>query len=93
MIVTTMHIERPEGTTVASGLSAQYDLVAPDPKDDLSHDRDFLLYDVYIDYVTGLAVQRRDVLVDDRNTDPLTGTNLRMRVSGVEQFDSDHFEM
>jgi hypothetical protein len=93
MIVTTMHIERPEGTTVATGLSAQYDLAVTDPKDDLGHDRDYLLYDVYIEYAAGLSVLRRDVLVDDRNVDPLTGANLRLRVTGVEQFDSDHFEV
>ncbi len=92
MIVTTMHVERPEGTTVASGLSAQYDLATLEPKDDLGHDRDFLLYDVYIDYAAGLVVQRRDVLVDDRNVDPLTNANLRLRVIAVEQFDTDHYE-
>ena len=92
MIITTMHIERPEGTTVASGLLAQYDLAAPAPAVDLDHGRDFLLYDVYIDMVAGVTLRQRDVLVDDSNNDPLTGTNVRMRVVTVEQFDGEHFE-
>ncbi len=97
-MLTTMHIERPEGTTIFSGLAAQYDLATPDPKADMGHagwsgaNRDYVLYDVYLDFVAGLSVRRRDVLVDDLNVDPLTNANVRMRVVMVEQFDQDHFE-
>jgi hypothetical protein len=93
MITTTMHIERPEGTIVASLLPAQYDLAQQQPRDDLGHDRDYLVYDCYLTWSPLWGIRRRDVLVDEVNIDPLTGVNVRLRVDAVEQFEYDHWEV
>ena len=92
MRFTTIRIERPEGTVIAAGIVAQIDLAAIDPHDDLAHDRDFVLWDVYVEWSASVVIQRRDVLVDEGTIDPLTAANVRLRVTGVEVFDTDHTE-
>lgn len=92
MILTTVHIERPEGTTIATGIAAQIDLAAPRLFSDEQGDRDYQEYDLYLEGVPSVGVRRRDVLVDEQNQDPLTGTNARYRVAAVETFDRDHVE-
>jgi hypothetical protein len=44
--------------------------------------------------ISPAIIRRRDVLVDEVNIDPETGTNAKYRVSGlVETFADDHQEM
>ncbi len=97
MIFTTIHIERPEGTTIASAIPAQHELVSMSPLDDEGHDRPYQAYAVYVEWQPTLSVpyfiRRRDVLQDEKTIDPLTGTNLRMRVTNVEVFEQDHLEL
>ncbi len=42
--------------------------------------------------VLAVGLQRRDVVQDERNSDPLTGQGVRLRVISVEVFESDHIE-
>lgn len=92
---TTVHIERPEGTTVASGLLCQIDsasAVGTVTVADEGHDRDALRYVLYFAWVPAVGVQRRDVVVADLLSDPVTGAAPRYRVTGYEVFDNDHVE-
>lgn len=54
-------------------------------------------YDSFWIYPTGggiVDVRRSDLLIDEQNIDPLTGTKAMYRVFGrVEQFFSDHAEI
>lgn len=97
MIHTTVTIQRPEGTAVATGLAAQIEHDTSNhslglPRDDLGHNRDFIDYTVYFAWVPTVSVRRRDVLIDERNTDPLTNALAKFRVVHVERFDNDHIE-
>lgn len=92
MIFTTVHIERPEGTIIAAGLTAQIDLTAPHVASDAHGERPYLEYDLFLEPIPAVGVQRRDMLVDEQNQDPLTGTNARYRVAAVEIFDREHVE-
>ena len=92
MIETTIRIERPEGTAVATGIPAQYDVNNLDIRNDEGHDRDFTLLDLYLAWVPASGLYLRDVVFDERNTDPATGALLKMRVAGVETFGTDHVE-
>jgi hypothetical protein len=78
---TNVRIERPEGSIVFASVPVQIDTVMPDPKDDMGHDRDYVLFDCYFSYVPSVGVRRRDVLVDLLNIDPLTGSLARYRVT------------
>jgi hypothetical protein len=93
VIETTVRIERPEGTAVATGVPAQYDLSPVDVKSDEQGNRDFVWLDVYLAYVPSSGVRLRDVLFDEQNSDPLTGAAVKMRVAGVEVFQRDHVEI
>jgi hypothetical protein len=92
MYSTTVHIERPEGTVIASGLAAQIDQAEPLPARDERGHRDALRWWILLQSVPTAGVQRRDIVQDERTIDPLTGANARFRVVAVEAFESDHVE-
>jgi hypothetical protein len=92
MYSTTVHIERPEGTVIASGIAAHYELAAPLPAHDEDEHRDTLRVDLYLLSVPAVGLQRRDVVQDERNIDPLTGQPVRLRVISAEVFERDHIE-
>jgi hypothetical protein len=92
MYSTTVHIERPEGTTVASGVSAQIELAAPLPVRDEAGHRDAQRITLYLLSIPASGLRGRDVVQDERTIDPLTGTNVRLRVISAEVFARDHIE-
>ena len=95
MIFTTMRVERPEGTVVASGVAVMIE-AATDGMDQVDFEgaRPFDL--VWISTTQGVPLvplQRRDTLFDERNTDPETGAPAKYRITrAVETFDGDHQE-
>jgi hypothetical protein len=89
---TTIHIERPEGAVLATGVPAQYELAAALPVHDEDGLRDALRIDLFVLGVPAVGLQRRDVAQDERNIDPLTGQGVRLRVISVEVFEGDHIE-
>ena len=95
MILTTVRVERPEGTVVARGVAVQIEEAALEER--LSFDGARPYDSVYIYTTQGVPttpLQRRDVLYDEVNVDPETGTLAKYRVSGaVETFNYDHQEM
>ena len=96
MILTTVRIERPQGTTVASGVPVQIDQASLDERTEFEGARPYDVFMVYTLWppISPGIIQRRDTLVDEVNTDPETGQLARYRVSGlVETFDGDHQEM
>ena len=46
MYQTTIHIERPEGNVIATGLAAQVELAAPVPAQDADGNHDFLVWEI-----------------------------------------------
>lgn len=95
MILTTVRLERPEGTVLATGIAVQIESASAMERVALAGARP---YDVVAIYTTrGVPVppvQRRDVLFDEQNDDPETGQPAKYRVSGVvETFAWDHQEM
>ena len=96
MILTTVRIERPQGTVIASGVPVQIDQASLEERVEFDGARP---YDVFMIYtlwppLAPAIIQRRDTLVDEQNSDPETGQLARYRVSGlVETFDGDHQEM
>lgn len=96
MITTTVRIERPQGTTVASGVPVQIDQASLEERLEFAGARPYDVFTVYTLWppIDPAIIRRRDVLVDESNTDPETGTNAKYRVSGlVETFADDHQEM
>ena len=95
MVLTTVRIERPEGTVVARGVAAQIE-AANDTQErlDLEEARPFDLFWLYTTQgVPATPLQRRDVLFDEVNLDPETGSLAKYRVTGaVETFSGDHQE-
>ncbi len=95
MIFTTVRVERPEGTVVASGVAVVI-AAAMDGVEHLDSEgaRPFDLVMVMTTQGVPLVpLRRRDTLFDERNTDPETGAPAKYRVSGaVETFDGDHQE-
>jgi hypothetical protein len=89
---TTIRIERPEGTVIATGLAAAYENAAVLPGHDEGEHRDYAVVALYVLGVPAVGVRRRDVAQDERNLDPLTGQPVRLRVTAVEIFDNDHIE-
>ncbi|HEX6819280.1 MAG TPA: hypothetical protein VF120_12960 [Ktedonobacterales bacterium] len=96
MIFTTVRLERPEGSVQATGIAVLIEQAATDEGErlDLGGARP---YDVFwISSVQGVPAnpfQRRDVLVDEHNSDPETGQLAVYRIAGVvETFDNDHQE-
>lgn len=90
MITTTIHIERPAGTVIASGLPAQIELDHPLPQRDEDGARAYWPVTIYLLTIPALGLRPRDVAQDERNLDPLTGQPARYRVAGVEQFEQDY---
>lgn len=100
MILTTIRIERPEGTVIATGVPVQIDAyndVLSGEALHLSFDeaRPYDLVDIYTTQGVPLTpIQRRDVLFDEINTDPETGTSAKYRVNAVvETFAYSHQEL
>ena len=96
MIFTTVRLERPQGSVQTTGIAMLIEQAAPEDAErlDLGGARS---YDVFwissVQGVPPVPLQRRDVLVDERNTDPETGQLAVYRVAGaVETFDNDHQE-
>lgn len=96
MLITTVRLERPEGTTLLSGVPVQIEQAAPDDllRLDLDGARPFDVFWLYTTQgVPSVPLRRRDLLTDERNTDPETGQLARYRIAGlVETFDNDHQE-
>lgn len=91
---TMLHIERPEGVVIASGIPAAYYLAMWHVSLDEQRDRSSLEYALLIDrewLMTTVTLQPRDIIVDDLAIDQQTGANLRMQVMVVENFE-DHVE-
>lgn len=96
MLFTTVRLERPQGSVQATGIAVLIEQAAPGEGErlDLGGARP---YDVFwiasVRGVPAVPFQRRDVLVDEQNSDPETGQAAVYRVSGVvETFDNDHQE-
>ncbi len=95
MIFTTVRVERPEGTVVASGVAVVIEAVADGAERvDFEGARPFDLVMVMTTQgVPSVPLRRRDTLFDERGADPETGALAKYRVTGaVETFDGDHQE-
>lgn len=96
MQMTTMRLERPEGTPQLAGIPVQIEGAAPRELEalDLGGARPYDLIWLYTTAgVPSVPIRRRDVLFDELNTDPETGQPAKYRVVGlVEAFDADHQE-
>jgi hypothetical protein len=95
MILTTVRLERPEGTVLLRGIAVQIEQCAEEERRELEDARPYDVFTVYtIQGVPSVPIQRRDVLFDEQNTDPETGQLAKYRVSGlVETFENDHQEL
>jgi hypothetical protein len=95
MILTTVRVERPEGTIVASGVPAQIDAASVYEQVGFEGARPYDLVTIYtLRGVPAVPIQRRDVLFDEQHTDPETGQLAKYRVSGaVETFQHSHQEI
>ncbi len=83
MILTTVRIERPQGTTVASGVPVQIDQASTDERLEFEGARPYDVFALYTLWppISPAIIRRRDVLVDESNIDSETGTNAKYRVS------------
>ena len=95
MIQTTVRLERPEGTALLVGIPVQIEAASARERTDLEGARPFDAVAISTTAgVPAIPIQRRDVLIDEQNTDPETGQPARYRVvSAVETFESDHQEL
>lgn len=95
MILTTVRVERPEGTVVARGVAVQIEEAALEERLSFEGARPYDLVAIYTTQGVPLTpIRRRDVLYDEVNLDPETGALAKYRVAGaVETFASDHQEM
>lgn len=95
MLLTTVRIERPEGNVVARGVAVQIEEASAEEKLSFDGARPYDLVAIYTTQGVPLTpIRRRDVLYDEVNTDPETGTLAKYRVAGaVETFANDHQEM
>lgn len=95
MIQTTVRLERPEGTPLLTGVAVQIEEVSELERLDLEDARPYDLCAIYtVQGVPTTPIRRRDLLFDERNTDPETGQPVKYRVvSAVETFDTDHQEL
>ena len=96
MHFTTVRIERPEGTVLLGGIAVQIEQATAEDGERLGV-QGARPYDVFWIYTTqgvpSVPMRRRDVLVDELNSDAETGQLARYRISGlVETFDADHQE-
>ena len=95
MIFTTVRVERPEGTVVASGVAVMIEAADGGAERlDFEDARPFDLVRVMTTQGVPLVpLRRRDTLFDERNTDPETSAAAKYRITGaVETFDGDHQE-
>lgn len=95
MIQTTVRLERPEGTVLMTGIAVQIEqLGMANERVEFEGARPFDLFVVYTTQgVPSVALRRRDVLFDERNTDAETLSLAKYRVTGqVETFETDHQE-
>lgn len=98
MILTTVRVERPEGTVVARGVAVQIEEAALEERLSFDGARPYDLVAIYTTQGVPLTpaggIRRRDVLFDEVNLDPETGALAKYRVAGaVETFALDHQEM
>lgn len=96
MILTSVRIERPQGTTIASGVPVQIDQATLDEQIEFEGARPFDQFSLYTLWppIAPAIIQRRDVLFDETNLDAETGVAAKYRVVGlVETFADDHQEM
>jgi hypothetical protein len=95
MIFTTVRLERPEGTVLLRGISAQIEQAGPDDLErlDAAGARPYDLFWIYTTQgVPAMPLTRRDVLFDEVNGDPETGQPAKYRVSGLVETFEDHQE-
>ncbi len=94
MILTTIRIERPEGTVALQGIAAQIEETVAAERREFEGARPFDQVWIYTTQgVPVVPIQRRDVLFDEVNLDPETGQPAKYRVVGpVESFAGDHQE-
>jgi hypothetical protein len=95
MILTTVRMERPEGTVVARGVAIQIEEAALEERLSFDGARPYDLVAIYTTQgVPLIPIRRRDVLFDEVNLDPETGALAKYRVAGaVETFANDHQEL
>jgi hypothetical protein len=95
MILTTVRVERREGTVVARGVAVQIEEAALEERLSFDGARPYDLVAIYTTQgVPLIPLRRRDVLFDEVNLDPETGALAKYRVAGaVETFANDHQEL
>lgn len=101
MLLTTVTIQRPEGTVLATSVAVQIEHAsASEQADFLGRDErgGARPYDRFIVYtlrgVPTTPIRRRDVLIDEQNTDAETGVFAKYRVVGLpESFIGSHQEL
>jgi hypothetical protein len=95
MILTTVRVERPEGTVVQRGIAVQIEEASLQERLSFEGARPYDLVAIYTTQgVPLIPIRRRDVLYDEINLDPETGALAKYRVAGaVETFANDHQEM
>lgn len=95
MILTTVRLERPEGTVLLRGIAVQIEQASLEERVEFEGARPYDVFSIYTTQgVPSTPIQRRDVLFDEQNTDPETGQLAKYRVSGlVETFLGDHQEL
>lgn len=98
MVFTTLRVERPEGTVVATGVAALIEAAAPNVAAVESADFEGARpYDLVVISTTQgvplVPLRRRDTLFDEINADSETGAPAKYRITGpVETVDGDHQE-
>ena len=96
MHMTTVRLERPEGTPLQTGIAVQIEAASAQDAErlDLQGARTYDVFWIYtLEGVPDVPLRRRDLLVDERENDPETGLPARYRVTGlVETFAGDHQE-
>ncbi len=93
--VNTIRVERPEGTSLLTGVPVQIEWASGDVEHlDFSDARPFDLFWLYTTQgVPLMPLRRRDVLYDEINSDPETSPPAKYRiVAEVETFENDHQE-
>jgi hypothetical protein len=95
MILTTVRLERPEGTVLLTGIAVQIEQASELERRELDGARPYDVFAIYtIQGVPPVPIRRRDVLFDELNSDPETGQSAKYRVVGaVETFENDHQEL
>lgn len=96
MILTTVRVERPEGTVIARGVPVQIEQASESERvNELGGARPYCAFWLYTTQgVPATPIRRRDVLYDEVNADEETGSLAKYRVSGVvETFQGSHQEI